>query len=400
MPIQFNRPHPRRRAPGRPLAAAAAITAVAAALTLAACQPAVPPAAAAAGAAGEPPPVPVTIVSEGPLEAKPTQVARVEAAQRVDLQPQVAGQVTAVLFREGDLVRAGQALFHIDPRPFEAAVARAAAEVELAQAREALTHTEAERARQLARDAAIAAEELERRVAAHAEARARKAAADAALRAAQLDLEFSTIRAPISGRIGRALVTAGNYVDAGARQAPLATIVSVAPLHVHFDVADPEVLRQAGSVRERGRWQARILDAAGRSEIAQAPVDFADNEVVAGTGTLRLRARLDAPPAGLLPGQFVRVQLHTGARQNALLVPDKAIGSDQGRRFVLVVDGNGEVVYRPVDVGLAQGAQRIVTAGLNAGEQVIVSGLMRVKPGMRVKPQPAAEAAAAAPAKS
>lgn len=367
--------------------------AVLAAAVLVACQPALPDANAATPAVAEPPSVPVARVMQSQLEATHTQVARVEPSQRVDLRPRVTGPVESVLFREGDLVRAGQPLFQIDPRPFDANLARARAELQLAQVHEAHTASEAERAKAMRADGAMAIEAFERRVAAHAEARARRAAAEAALQAAALDREFTLVRAPISGRIGRALVTEGNFVASGSGATPLTSIVSIAPLHLHFDVSDPGVLTRL--VADRGTsgmkdWRARILDAEGRHELAEAPVDFADHSIEAATGTLRLRARVDAPPAGLIPGAFVRVRLATGQREPALLVPDKAIGTDQGRRFVLVVDHDGKVEYRPVSVGAGHQEHRIVTAGVKAGEQVIVSGLMRVRPGMTVRAQPPA----------
>jgi len=368
-----------------------------AAAALSACQPAIAPAQAAA--ATEAPAVPVVAVSELLIETGSTQVARVEAAERVELRARVSGPIEAVLFKEGDLVRAGQPLVRIDSRTFDAAALRAQAEFNLASAREALARSEAARAERLASEQAIAEEEAERRIAAHAEAKARRDAAAAALNSAQLDREFAVVRAPISGRIGRALVTTGNIVGAGANGAPLATIVSVAPLHVHFDVADAAVIARLGTTRSTAGWQARLLDADGQRELARAPIDFADNEIVASTGTLRLRARIDQPgPTRLLPGQFVRVQLSTGATQGALAVPDKAIGTDQGKRFVLVVAADGKVEYRPVQVGAQHLEQRVVSAGLKAGEQVIVSGLMRVRPGMTVRPQPAERADAQAPA--
>lgn len=369
--------------------------AVLAAAVLVACQPALPDAnaAAAAAAAADLPSVAVARVVHSHLASTHTQVARVEPSQRVDLQPRVAGPVEAVLFREGDLVRAGQPLFQIDPRPFDAAVARARAELKLAQAREALTASEAERAKLMHTDRAISVEELDRRVSAHAESQARRAAAEAALQTAALDRDFTLVRAPIRGRIGRALVTAGNFVAAGSQATPLASIVSIAPLHVHFDVSDPGVLERLAADRGTSGmkgWKARILDADGRRELAEAPVDFADHSIQVATGTLRLRARVDAPHPRLIPGQFVRIQLATGQREPALLVPDQAIGTDQGRRFVLVVGGDGKVEYRPVSVGASHEDHRIVTAGLRAGEQVIVSGLMRVRPGITVKAQPTA----------
>lgn len=370
--------------------------AVVAAAVLAACQPAVPDAQAAAAAAPEAPTVPVARVRSGAADAGPTQVARVEAAQRVELQARVSGPIDAVLFREGDRVRAGQPLFQIDPRPYDAALARARAELQLARARETLAAGEAERARQLHADRAIAVEEMERRTAAHAEAQARRAAAEAALQTAQLERDFTLVRAPIDGRIGRALVTVGNVVAAGGQAAPLATLVSIAPLHVHLDVADRGLLQQLAENRSAKGWRARILDADGRQALAVAPIDFTNHSIETATGTVRLRARIDTPTPGLMPGQYVRAQLTTGAAQQLLLVPDKAIGTDQGRRFVLVVNEAGQVEYRPISVGAAQGPDRIVIDGLEAGEQVIVSGLMRVRPGMAVKAQPAESPAASA----
>ena len=383
------------------------VLAIVAAAALVACQPAVPEAQAAAAVTAEPPAVPVARVLQSSLENAITQVARVEASQRVDLQPRVAGPVEAVLFREGDVVRAGQPLFQIDARTFDATVARARADLKLAQAREALMASEADRAKQLHTDRAIAVEELDRRVAAHAEAQARRAAADAALQTAALERDFTLVRAPISGRIGRALVTPGNFVAAGVNPTPLASIVSVAPLHVNFDVSDRGVIERLGGLRGKTGvtgWKVRILDADGQRELAQAPVDFADHSIEAATGTLRMRARVDAPHPRLMPGQYVRIQLATGQAEPTLLVPDKAIGTDQGQRFVLVVGTDGKVEYRSISVGASHQDSRVVTAGLKVGEQVIVSGLMRVRPGMTVKPQTAAvdaaQVSATAPAKS
>jgi RND family efflux transporter MFP subunit len=364
----------------------AAFTLVAAA-ALTACQPAVPQAEAAPVAAATAPLVPVARVRSVTMDAAPIQVARVEAAQRVELQARVAGPIEAVMFREGDVVRAGQPLFQIDPRPYEAVLARARAEVQLAKARETQSLAEAERARQLHAERAMASEEMERRVAAHAEAQARRAAAEAVLQTAQLERDFTLVRSPIDGRIGRALVTVGNFVAAGNHPTALATLVSVTPLHVHVDVADRSLLQRLVEDRGAKGWKARILDADGDREITQAPIDFTNHSIDAATGTVRLRARIDGPLPRLMPGQYVRVQLATGASQAVLMVPDKAIGTDQGQRYVLVVDGSGQVEYRPVSVGAAQGADRIVTQGVKAGEQVIVSGLMRVRPGMTVTPQ-------------
>jgi multidrug efflux system membrane fusion protein len=359
-----------------------------AAVTIVACQPAVGTAAAEGTPAAAPlPGVQVAAVQQRAVQPQFAQVGRVEAAQRVEIRPRVAGPIEAVLFREGDVVRAGQPLFRIDPRPFDVAVERARAELQLARAKESLARSEAERAQRLAADQAISAEEVERRTSAHAEAAARSAAAQAALDAAGLDREFAVIRAPMAGRIGRALVTAGNYVAAGAGQ-PLATLSATAPLHVYFDVADAALIGQLAARRKPGRWQARVLDAQAGALLATAPVDFIDNEMGGATGTLRLRARIDTPAPGLVPGQFVRVQL-AGAASESLLVPDKAIGIDQGQRFVLVVQPDQQVAYRTVQTGALHGELRAIASGLQPGEQVIVSGLMKIRPGMKVQAQAA-----------
>ncbi|MCW5658805.1 MAG: efflux RND transporter periplasmic adaptor subunit [Burkholderiaceae bacterium] len=389
------------------IASVAAVSLLAAAV-LVACEPAVAPASAATSSAAPPAPtVVVAPVLQRAVEQASTHVGRIESSQRVELRPRVAGHIDAVLFKEGDIVRAGQPLFRIDTRPFDTALERARAELRLADARVALTRGEAERARQLAAEQAIAAEELERRAAAYAESQARSAAAQAAVQAAMLDREFALVRAPISGRIGRALVTTGNYVSAGASQAPLATLVSVSPLHLHFDVAEPALLERLGTARDTSKWRARVLDARSGRELGIAPIDFADNEVAGGAGTLRLRARLDGANVQLMPGQFVRAQLVTGDASPALFVQDKAIGTDQGRRYVLVVNEKDAVEYRPVTVGALHDGLRVITSGLRAGERVVVSGLMRARPGVTVQPQatamdapPAAQAAASKPAQS
>lgn len=400
--IRLPNPNPAAPRAALPRTIAVAALAAAAAAFLVACQPVVPDAFAAAAPA-EAPSVPVARVVRSDIEPAAVQVARIEAAERVEIRPRVAGPVEAVLFREGEIVRAGQPLFQIDPRPFDAALARARADLQLARARETLTASEAERARQMQAEQAIAAEERERREAAHAEAQARRAAAEAAVQSAQLDREFTLVRAPIGGRIGRALVTAGNAVAAGPAAPALATLVSTSPLHVHFDVSDAAVLHRLGAPGTARHWKARLLDNDGRRELLQAPIDFADHSIDASTGTLRLRARIDAPPPSLMPGQYLRVQLLTGQTQAALMVPDKAIGTDQGQRYVLVVGADGVVEYRAVTLGAAHGAHRLVTGGLREGEQVIVSGLMRVRPGMTVRAQPGADASqaqASAPARS
>lgn len=369
---------------------------VAAAL-LSACQPAVQEAQAEEAAASALMEAPVARVVRSEVGVGWTHIARVEAAERVDLQARVAGVVEAVLFREGDVVRAGQPLFQIDPRPFDAAVAQARAGVLLARAQEQLAASEAARARQMHADQAMATEEMERRVAGHDEAQARRAAAEAALQAALLNREFTQVKAPITGRIGRALVTKGNFVTAGTNATPLASIVATTPVHIHFDVSDRTVLSQVAADRRLRGWSVQVLDADGHPMPGTVPVDFTDHSIESATGTLRLRARIEASSAALLPGQYVRVRLMNPRQEPALLVPDQAIGTDQGHRYVLVVNDEGRVEYRAVTLGALHHPHRIVTSGLRAGEQVIVSGLMRVRPGMTVSPKPVDASSAGAP---
>lgn len=396
-------PSPAPHTPRAPFARSAVAVALSllAAAAIIGCQPVVGPASAQAAAAAPAPSVTVTSARQQAVAQQFAQVGRVESAQRVEIRARVGGHVEAVLFKDGDLVRAGQPLFRIDPRPFEVALQRAQADLQLAQAKETLTRSEAERAQRLAREQAIAAEEVERRVAAHAEAVARTAAAQAQVQSAALDREFATITAPHAGRIGRAAVTAGNYVAAGGAQA-LATLASVAPLHVYFEIGDPALASELAGRGRSGKWRAQVLDAQAGSLLALAPVDFVDNEMSGQTGTLRLRARIDKPVDGLVPGQFVRVQL-AGTPRDSVLVPEKAIASDQGRSFVLVVNAQQQVEYRAVKLGASQGDQRVIVAGVAAGDSVIVSGLMKIRPGMTVRPQPAdapTQAQAGAPSKS
>jgi RND family efflux transporter MFP subunit len=348
-------------------------------------------AAESPAAAPEAPAVAIVTVESRLIAPESTFIARIEATERVALRPRVAGHLEAVLFQEGQFVKAGQPLFTIDARGFDAALASAQAQLKLAQAREQRAISEARRARELLALDAIAAEEAERRSAAQAEAQV--AAAQAALRAAQLDREFATVRAPIDGRIGRALVTAGNYVGVGAAQAPLAVLLSSQSLQVHFDVADPAIQAHLARARKPDAMKVTLVGEQSEQPLGTATLDFADNEIEPGTGTLRLRARVNARDSGLLPGAFVRVRLAHPQAGTTLLVPDAAIGTDQGRHHVLVVDAQDTVQYRTVQLGDRHGDLRAVTGGVQAGERVVASGLMRIKPGMKVR---AAEPAASA----
>lgn len=362
--------------------AVTAIAAAVSALLLAACADT---AAQGQAAATSPPQVNVVEVKEQALDHSLSQIGRVEAARRVEIRPRVSGHVEAVLFKEGDVVKAGQPLFKLDSRYFEAEVNRRQGELEMALAREVLTRDELARAKELATLNALSGEELARRQAAASEAGGRVTAARAALQSAQLDREFATVRAPISGRIGRAQVTEGNFVNQGATQPPLASLVATRPLHVYFDIADAALIAKLQAQKSAADLVANIFDGTGTTQLASGRIDFSDNEITAGTGTLRLRARIDDPRDALLPGQFVKARIVTRKQMPTLTIPAQAVSAEQGKHVVMIVGSDGKVTQRAVTLGALIDGQRIVQAGLKAGDRVVTSGLMRIRPGMTVE---------------
>jgi multidrug efflux system membrane fusion protein len=266
-------------------------------------------------------------------------------------------------------------------------VARARAAVVKARAEAELATLEAQRALALQERGALSKEDTQRRQANAAVLAAQVQAAEAALAGAELDLEFTTIRAPIAGRVGRADIGVGNLVTADPGARPITTLVSTGPVYVAFDVNDAVAARvlQSRADPKAPRPTVRLAAPDGAALDAPAELAFADNKVGAATGTLRLRARADAPQ--LAPGSFVRVALAFPSERPALLIDERAIGVDQDKRFVLVVDAGGKVGYRQVELGARHGGHRVVTAGLAARDRVIVDGLAYAKPGMTVTPQ-------------
>lgn len=317
---------------------------------------------------------------------------RVEAIDRVELRPRVSGYVEEVAFEEGAYVRKGQRLFRIDARPYRARFAEAEAAFALAQADLNLAREEHQRAERLVARNAIAAQELDRRAAALAAADARVAAARASREAAALDLSFTNVAAPISGRIGRAQVTEGNLVSATAGTGTLlAVLVSTESMYVTFDMTDAV----AASV-VTGAQKLQVRFAAAKGSEAVGHLAFLDNELGPATGTLRARAAFENRDGSLVPGMIGKVTLVLAERNDALLVDEKAIGTNQGQRFVLVVGKEGALEYRPVTLGARIGALRIVDQGLAAGDAIVVNALMRVRPGAVIQPVPVSMERAAA----
>jgi len=346
-------------------------------------------------AAGAPPAIPVTVAAVERREVRPYDEfsGRLEAVDRVQVRPRVAGAIQSVHFTEGALVHAGDLLVTIDPAPYAAEVERARAQLAAAQARLDNATTEHERAKRLWDERAIAQRELDERVNARRAAQADLRAAEAALTLARLNLGYTQVRAPVAGRVGRLEVTVGNLVSAGADAPVLTTLVSVSPIYASFDADEGVVERALAEVPSGGARAALdripVRIATDEDKTLAGRLQLIDNQVNAKSGTVRLRAVFDNRDGRLLPGQFVRVRLGHAKPESAVLVSESALGTDQDKRFVLVVDADNKVAYRPVTLGPNVDGLRIVTAGLQPGERIVVNGLQRVRPGAIVAPQEA-----------
>jgi RND family efflux transporter MFP subunit len=327
---------------------------------------------------------------------------RFEAVERVEVRPRVSGYISSVNFTDGNEVKKGDVLFVIDPRPYVAGRDKARAQLAQARSQLALAKSERERATKLLGQHAISQEEFDTRTAGNEQAQASVAAAQAALDAAELDVEFTRVTAPISGRISRALVTSGNFVSNG--QTLLTTLVSLDPIYVTFDGDEQAYLRYGKPVRTGTRGGASdarspvVVGLANESGYPhQGSMVFVDNALDPATGTIRSRALLENHERLFTPGLFARIRLLDSAQHEAVLVNDSAIGTDQTVRYVLVVAAGNKVEYRPVQLGPVIDGLRVVQSGLNAGENIVVNGLQRVRPGAQVQVQHVAMGAPPAP---
>jgi RND family efflux transporter MFP subunit len=388
----------------RSLSIAAAIgLAVAAALTVSGCGSDAA-AQAAGGAAMAPPQVDVAQVISKKVQEFDEFTGRFEAVERVEIRPRVSGYIASVNFAEGREVKKGDVLFVIDQRPYQADAKRAKAQLDQAKSQSVLAKSERERATKLLQAHAISQEEYDTRVAGLEQASANVEAAQAALDTAELNLQWTKVTAPISGRVSRAIVTEGNLVATG--QTLLTTLVSIDPIYVRFDGDEQAYLRYVKIARENAEKASKIANnGKTNSNAGQAGADvkvglanesgyphggvmvFTDNELDPTTGTIRGRAKLENKDRAFTPGLFARVKLMGSNEYTALLINDSAVGTDQTVRYVLVVDADNKVQYRPVKLGPIIDGLRVVTDGLKAGETIVVNGLQRVRPGSPVTPE-------------
>jgi multidrug efflux system membrane fusion protein len=319
---------------------------------------------------------------------------RLEAVNAVEVRPRVSGYLQGVHFKEGAIVRQGDLLFQIDARPFQAEVDRLKGDLSQAKAQRSRAQSDFERAERLHNNDGMSAEEYDRRAAVRREAEARIASTEAALRGAELNLEFTRVTAPITGRVGRAEITEGNLVEGGAGQIkPLTTLVSLDPIYVYFDVDEQTYLKYARLTQSRGTSSHELRGAAllGLADEDGFPhfgqVSFVDNQVSSSTGTIRLRATFANKNLALTPGLFARIRLQGGGSHSGCLARDEAVVTDLNQKYVFVLGKNNTLAYRPVKLGPMTEGLRVVCDGLQEGDVIVVSGLQRVRPGAAVTPK-------------
>lgn len=304
---------------------------------------------------------------------------RLEAVDKVDIRPLVPGTIVAVHFKDGALVRKGDPLFTIDQRPYLAEVDRAAGQLAAAESRASYTATDAARAARLIEQNAIAKRDFDEKQNAAREAVANVKMAKAALDAARVNLSYTEITAPVAGRVSRAELTVGNVVSTGATAPLLTSLVSVSPIYASFDVDEQTYLRYLNQSSAKPAPVSLGLaneDSYSRNGV----VDSIDNQLDTQSGTIRVRARFDNANGALLPGLYARIKVGGGKPFDTVLVDDSAIGTDQAKKFVLVVGQDDKVEYREVILGNLHEGLRIVTSGLKAGDRVVVGGVQRVRP--------------------
>ncbi len=352
------------------------------------------PAVATPSPAVQATPVSVATVVQSDVATWNDFSGRLEAVERVDIRSRVAGTVQGVHFREGALVKAGDLLLTIDPAPYQADVDRADAQVFAAQSRLANTKSNYERSKHLLEDHAISQREYDDSLNAQSEADANLRSAQAQLQTARLSLGYTQVRAPVSGRVGKLEITTGNLVAAGPGAPVLTTLVSVSPIYASFDADEQIVTRALRELPPGASARAQIEKIPvqmGTSGDTATPIaghlQLVDNQVDAKSGTVRVRAVFDNADGVLMPGQFAHLRMGQVKADPALLINERAVGTDQNKKFVMVVGADDKAAYREVTLGANVDGLRIVTSGLKPNERVVVNGLQRVRPGALIAAQ-------------
>ena len=348
-----------------------------------------------AGQAPPPPPVSVATVLEKRVKDWDEFTGRFQAVETVEIRPRVSGYIDRVAFKEGGLVKSGDLLFVIDPRPYQAEYDRAAADLKRYKTALDLARIESVRVQRLRQSGAVSQEELDERTSTVAQAEANAAGAQATLESAQLNLGFTRVTSPVTGRVSRAEVTRGNLVTGGNNGGTLlSSVVSMDPIYLYFDSDEQAYLRYTRLARDGQRSSSR--DAPNPVQVGLANeegfphagrMDFVDNQLNPQTGTIRARAVLDNKDGQFTPGLFARVQLLGSDEYNAILIDDRAVNTDQSQKYVFLLGADNKIEYRKIKLGRVIDGLRIVREGLKPGDVIVVNGAQRVHPGVTVTPQ-------------
>jgi membrane fusion protein, multidrug efflux system len=336
-------------------------------------------------------PVVVKTMKEEKIRAWTEFSGRIEAVDSAEIRPEVSGRITKILFEDGQNVKAGDVIMVIDPRPYEAAVTKAEANLASAKTNADFAKVELERATEMLKSQAIAQRIYDERANASRISAANVKAADAELKQARLNLEYANVKAPISGRISRAEITVGNLVQAGPTAPLLTTIVSNETVYADFEVDEQTYVKSIRSVAEGSEEERKVpvtLELQGdKKNTYKGKIYSFDNKIDVTSGTIRARAKFDNPDGTLIPGMFVSISMADGSRGSALLIPERAIGYDQNKKFVYVVNKENKVEYRPVELGRQIKAERVVISGLKEGERVVTDGVQHIRPDALVEPK-------------
>jgi multidrug efflux system membrane fusion protein len=336
-----------------------------------------------AAAAMPPPAVSVAEVLSRPLRDFEEFTGRLEPVTSVSIQPRVAGFIESAQFAEGAHVKKGQLLFRIDARPFQAEVDRLAAQLKRARSQADLAAANRDRGKQLIAKHVIAQQDYDQLETTASSSHDDIGAAQAALEAARLNLDFTSVRSPIDGRVSRMLITPGNLV---ATTSVLTTVVSDDPVYAYFDADEQTYLRFAhAAANGSSPVYMGLADEQGYPH--EGRLDFVDNQLDANSGTIRARAVFANAEGHFTPGLFARIKLVGGTAREAVLIDERAVGTDLGKKFVLALKGDNTVEYRPVTLGANLEGLRIVNSGLAAGDVIVVNGMQHVRPGAAVTPQ-------------